>query len=696
MDLAERQLTRDRRPIPLTPKVFQTLEILLRNRDRIVSKQELLSTIWPESHVEESNLTQNISVLRKALGETSSGTKFIATFPKQGYRFIENVEEDRGAAPAPVPQAQGKLRWVWLASFVLPPLTMLAVASLVRTEAPLPTLGMEHVVTHLPGRAFQPALSPDGRRVAFTRHQDLSGPLRIAVLDQWQSSSPYTVPTGDGDAFSPTWSPDGLRLAYLRASGGRISVVLQDPDGIPEPLTDIFPESRGVAARQLDWSPDGRFLAVAAKSASGEPFRIELIHIAEKRHTVLTTPPELSDGDFQPRFSPDGSKLAFVRQRSIGEMHVMFVSIPGGDPVSLSDNRDPCGDVDWTPDSHSVVFTPQHLVTSQLCQAPIASGGKPAQCLAMGGLAKGMLQFSVSRQTGRLILAHAQPDQNIWRAELQGGQPVRGWERLIASSGEESAPTYSPDSRRIAFLSDRSGDQQLWIKENDGRERQLTFGDLKPGSASWTGNNDEVVFPALRKRILYRMNSDGSSLKPIPIGEVGSHTAVSPDGAWVYLVRRFFIMMAPSAGGTPTQVTDQGGFPLRLSRDGTWIYYVRHRFSSEIWRVRRADGFTERMTNRLQPGCWGCWSVNDRALVYVPIDHSEAPRLERMDLATGEVRDLGRLPGRLFPPVSGMLTLSADDHWLAAVVAEPGTGDLQAVEGTPWSRRAVPVSSAKR
>jgi eukaryotic-like serine/threonine-protein kinase len=71
-DLPNRQLSQEGRLIPLTPKVFQTLEVLLRNRDRVIPKHELLSAIWPESHVEESNLTQNISVLRKALGERNA------------------------------------------------------------------------------------------------------------------------------------------------------------------------------------------------------------------------------------------------------------------------------------------------------------------------------------------------------------------------------------------------------------------------------------------------------------------------------------------------------------------------------------------------------------------------------------------------------------------------------------------------
>jgi Tol biopolymer transport system component/DNA-binding winged helix-turn-helix (wHTH) protein len=706
-DLAERQLTQGSQPIPLTPKVFRTLEILLRNRERIVSKRELLSTIWPDCHVEDSNVTQDISVLRKALGETNSGTQFIATFPRQGYRFIGEVEEvEQPALPPPAappiappaPRRGFRNAWVW--GLVLSALTLLAVVVwLVRTEPPIPELGGLRAVTHLPGRGYQPALSPDGTRVAFVLHSDLEGPLRIGVLDLVQTSAPRMIATDEGDAFSPAWSPDGRRLAYLHAYGQTVTLVVQEPEGKPGDLTEVFPESCGVVARRLDWSPDGRFLAVSNKSVADEPFRIELINIAEKRKTVLTTPPELSDGDFQPRFSPDGTKLAFVRSRSTATMDVLFAPIPGGDPVAVTDGKLPCGDVDWTPDSHAVLFTPERDGKSQLYRVPLAQGGKLMKWEPLGERIEGLLQFSASRQTGKVVLAHAQPDQNIWSTQLNAGHGVTGWKRLIASAGEDSFPMYSPDGRRIAFLSDRSGEQQLWIKENDGRERQITFGQLRPGAASWTAKSDVIVFPGLRTRVMYRLALATGQPEPIAVGSVGSHTAVSPDGASVFFVRRFYIMQAPSSGGTPTQVTDQGGFPLRLSTDGKWIYYVRHRYSSEIWRLRRSDGFAERVTDRLKAGCWACWALNSKALVYVATGEDDAARLKRLDLTSGETQDLGKLPGRLPPLGLGMLALSPDDRSLVAVVAEPGTGDIQVAEKTLWrpaDTASISAKSAKR
>ena len=87
-DTVRRLLLRDGQSVPVTSKVFDTLEVLLRNRDRVLEKEELLKEIWPNSFVEESNLTQNVSTLRKALCELPGEHRYIATVPGKGYRFV--------------------------------------------------------------------------------------------------------------------------------------------------------------------------------------------------------------------------------------------------------------------------------------------------------------------------------------------------------------------------------------------------------------------------------------------------------------------------------------------------------------------------------------------------------------------------------------------------------------------------------
>jgi pimeloyl-ACP methyl ester carboxylesterase/DNA-binding winged helix-turn-helix (wHTH) protein len=106
LDTRERRLSRGCDVIPLRLKVFDTLRVLVENAGRLVTKQELLDSIWPETTVEENNLNHNVSVLRKALGEKATGQQYIETVPRVGYRFAAAVEPAEPRAQDAVASAE--------------------------------------------------------------------------------------------------------------------------------------------------------------------------------------------------------------------------------------------------------------------------------------------------------------------------------------------------------------------------------------------------------------------------------------------------------------------------------------------------------------------------------------------------------------------------------------------------------------
>ncbi len=99
LELGEHRLVREGRSIPLTGKAFSTLRVLLERHGTLISKQELMSAVWPGIAVEENNVDRNISALRKVLGEQAEGRPFIETVPRVGYRFVAEVTESRADGP---------------------------------------------------------------------------------------------------------------------------------------------------------------------------------------------------------------------------------------------------------------------------------------------------------------------------------------------------------------------------------------------------------------------------------------------------------------------------------------------------------------------------------------------------------------------------------------------------------------------
>jgi eukaryotic-like serine/threonine-protein kinase len=137
VDPEKQVLLRENQPVPITPKTFETLLILVRNSREVLSKDDLMKELWPDSFVEEANLSQNIFMLRKALGDTPEDRRYIVTLPGKGYRFVAEVRtvaqqgedvviarrsraemvveqtDNAPAMPLPALPAKSERRWKW-------------------------------------------------------------------------------------------------------------------------------------------------------------------------------------------------------------------------------------------------------------------------------------------------------------------------------------------------------------------------------------------------------------------------------------------------------------------------------------------------------------------------------------------------------------------------------------------------------
>ncbi len=140
LDADDRQLLRNGEPVPLTPKVFDTLQVLVENHGRLVLKEDLLKTLWPDTFVAEANLTQAVFTLRKALGESGTEQHYLATVPRRGYRFTADVRQapreeatQHSAVADAVPDRVASARrplsrsWMTLAAIVVLPVAIAAI-----------------------------------------------------------------------------------------------------------------------------------------------------------------------------------------------------------------------------------------------------------------------------------------------------------------------------------------------------------------------------------------------------------------------------------------------------------------------------------------------------------------------------------------------------------------------------------------
>ena len=288
IDVQERVFERDSEPVLLTPKAFDLLAVLVEHLGRLLTKEELLRTVWPDAFVEESNLAYNIFALRKALGDAAEDPKYIETVPKRGYRFIaavvptvehrlqnEDSPDARAEASASGSPAIGSTgvprRWGWVAVPIVVAATLYFAAL---SWGPFPDEPLRALpLTSLPGVVSSPSLSPDGNYVVFTwtgRQQENPD----LYVQQIGSGTPLQLTSHPANDYSPSWSPDGRTIAFLRRGPGEphSEVWLIAPlGGSARKLADIQPRLPFYRRISLSWCPDSRCVVVSDSPGPASP-----------------------------------------------------------------------------------------------------------------------------------------------------------------------------------------------------------------------------------------------------------------------------------------------------------------------------------------------------------------------------------------------------------------------------------------
>ena len=597
------------------PKVMQVLLLLVDRAGQVVPKGELLASVWEGVFVTDDVLVRAVGELRK-LFEDGATPAVIETIRKRGYRLIAPVAYELSSdpawrntpRPAVVPSATPsvparRILPVALAALMAAALVVLVVSA---SRAPRPTPRFTPLTT-LEGNEFDPAVSPDGTRVAFAWDGGREGPTDL-YLKMVGSEDRLRLTEGDGSNRAPVWSPDGARLAYVRSREGACDLMsVSALGGAPRRMAPCASRSARVS-----WSADGKWLAVTRPfGRSGHAGRIGLVSLVGEPARDLTD----EDGDFtdsSPAFSPDGREVAFMRWRtdSVGDLHV--VPAAGGAARRLTfDDADVMG-FTWIDHGRRLLYSSNRAGMYSLWS--VGSRGGDPELVAGGG--RKIKHPSASVDGGLVAYEAWEYDMNLaeLRAPFARADPGR---RLVPAEDEWTfEPRLSPDGSQIAFASTRSGSYEIWTADEMGSPpvRLTSFGGSYVGLPRFSPDGKSIAFVArpTGQADVYAVDVAGGAprrLTTAPVDE--SMPSYSADGGHLYFAARssdhWQVRRLTLASGEIETIVEPG-FASLESPDGRWLYYSRSD-QAGLWRRAVAGGDTLLVTSTVRPEDSTAWGV---------------------------------------------------------------------------------------
>jgi Tol biopolymer transport system component/DNA-binding winged helix-turn-helix (wHTH) protein len=631
VDTDQKVLLRQDKALPLTPKLFETLLILIENSGRIVQKEEFMERLWPHTFVEEANLTSNIQQLRKSLGDNARQPHYIETVTKRGYRFIANVQRvqphgngevrsrSETAIPAAVTDRERSKRKLVIA-LAIAAVVVVSVGFVFWRFLNASSKHLGDLVANLPlkierltasGQSRNAAISPDGRYVAYT--QMFKGRYSIWIRQLTTNTNSEIVSPSD-DIIGMTFSHSGEYLYFVKGNPSalyRVSLLGDVPVKILDRLEGKFslsPDDSRIAFIRVSTNSNGRqehALMIANSDGTNES------KLLSRQY------PDKLDA---PAWSPDGESIVCAYGNSAAgsqRMSLVEVKAVDGSTRELSSEKFfNIAKIAWLPQKTGLIMS---------------AGKKPEDYRQLWRVSYPGLQFteisaglssfsdlSLTNNGDKVVASQSTRTFDLWVGA------AREAENLKKITAVMDKFCWTPDGRLIYSLN-TIGNVDLWVMRPDGQEqKQLTLNSATNDAPTVTPDGRYIAFISNRAGAfqVWRMQIDGSDPVPLTNGGGKNFPAISPDGKWVLYntTDDWQLWRVSIDGGESMRLSDSYALFPSISPDGKMIACLGRNDSKAVLRILPFEGGRPLKTfdlaapsfsgNRIQ------WTRDGKAVIY--------------------------------------------------------------------------------
>jgi Tol biopolymer transport system component/DNA-binding winged helix-turn-helix (wHTH) protein len=654
VDADQRVLLRNGTPLPLAPKVFDTLLMLVENGGRIVEKEALMNRVWKDTFVEEANLTFSIQQLRKALGDNARKPFFIETVARRGYRFIAQVSEESDiqarernnghdlekrifviengngfqleAASQPLKQASPQgFRFILVFSILITLVVGLALfprrnANVAGNPSGLKIPFQNGLITKLSsGKALKAAVSPDGRQVAYVLEEKEGQSLwlrRTAV-----ESAVRIVPPRNVDFIGVNFSRDGDIIYYITSEPRKFEGTLYSVPVLGGPARKLFDN----VTSPIGLSHDGRQIAFTVCRSETEGIIRLMVASADGSsvHQVYAENEPIGLSFMPPAWSPEDTRIASMRTDTREVLNKFIaVSIKDGSVTDLSANEWKLVDgAEWT--TNGLFVSAQHQTDDNFHLWHIDPLRQTSQKLT-----NDLNRYdgvSLARDGHALATIQNVTLTQLWSVSVADPKNFRP---ITSGSSNYIDVAYTPQGK-LLYSSRATGVGDLWQMDADDRNQvELTKNAGSNYSPTSSPDGRFIFFHSSRGKTysVYRSLADGSEARKLTDDdEEEAEPDCSSDGKTVvfhnYFPGSWPLKKVSSGGGTPVTLNDRWNQWPAISPDGNLVAVWHAEKWADEWKLGliplKTGGKPVKTFSVASPEGRIRWTADGRALLYI-------------------------------------------------------------------------------
>lgn len=594
------------------PKVMAALEFFIQRPNQLISRDELIKYVWQGASVSDGAVNRTIAQIRRLFEHPEYAITVIETIPKKGYQWVASYESIEPQKTLPFKWFANFRKLIWLLAIFIGIVIWLK-SEYNGKDGQKNTYKITQRLTSMPGQEKYPAIGPDNEWLAFSHKVLEKGGWDLYIKNILTEERLQLTDNGDIN-ISPAWSNRGDKLAFVRIRYtdkrhcGIYLIEFTDQSKHYKPVKKLV-ECGDSSLPEIAWGKKDETIYYNDRNSNSEPYEMMSLALGTGKKSQLFLPVSTGTGFRSPAISAD-NLLAVADRQGAGKSNILWYDLNTEQVVDSMSLNKYIGAMGWYSNGKKLLISANDGYWS-------LRQGEPLKPVTLDSERLGLL--TISTNGNFLVTKEAWHVENIHRMANFTQPQTESEQQWTESSQIERYPQAANNSNQLIYFSNRSGNKQIWLKNEQGVNIQLTDAEngLDFSAYKWSPSDKFIVLR--HQQAIWKLDVETRQLEKLLASDF-----MANNPTWGKNDREIIVSSKRSGDwqlwhldlltGETKQLTNHGGYSARVLADGS-VYYTKYH-QNGLFKLMDSNGKEELVLADMSNLNWKTWQLFDDGVYF--------------------------------------------------------------------------------